>query len=230
MTDFLGPTERRLATRKQRLSEWSARALGDWEREKDQAGRILGGYRFDADGNREPVVHRTESSGQKAEGGDGMGYSDDQLAKARRTWPNQTAAEPRRAYGGSHAAARVSAEQEINWGNTKPSIPAGKGSTTQEWGKTLTGIALNSQERQGVLTDFKAAAQTELKFTRYIGQTLLNIAQTYDGFSTLYWCWTKAEIRSYGLKQALQKFMTDPRCAEAVQVMKDRDAKRAAKA
>lgn len=136
------------------------------------------------------------------------------------------AAEPRSGYG---YRARVSAEQETNWPGsmgTKPTPATPK--ELSEWGATLTGIGLNSEERNGLHTDFKAAARVDLKFTRYIGQTLLNVAQTNDGFATLWWCWTKADIRSDRLKQALQKIMTDPRCAAAVQMMKDRDAKRAA--
>jgi hypothetical protein len=135
----------------------------------------------------------------------------------------------RAGFGRPYAGARVSDEQRLNWGGAASPAPAQSDTGRVLWGQQRTGIQFRADENAGVPTPFRRAALLRLEFTKYKNLTLMDTAQTNDGFSMLWWLHTKATIRSQTLRDALQTFLADPRCADLVQMMQARDAKKASK-
>lgn len=184
-----GP-EHRLATRKARLAEWAAGALGDWGREKramsltDEVARLRSlGFHDLADKAMEAPV-----------GG-----------KNRAAKPSYQRC----------TRARIGQEQATNWGMAPTPAAAPKVFVPTKWGMRPTGICLNGAELMGP-SDFKYAAGYTLPFTRFKGKKLLDVAATFDGLAVLHWLNTKANVKSANLKKAVGVFLSDPRCADAV--------------
>lgn len=230
----LGPTERRLAARKRNLNAWSDGALEDWRAAKgrERAAAIEAQYPLDADGERVAVLYGKEEDGMPnftqrnfdRKHGEGK-YAETQ---ASMRGGQHRAAEPRSpAYG---VRAKVSAEQDINWGTAKPA-PAGPAVPDTS---VRTGVAYTSEEKaqlaHGLREGFIWASQFTIAFgKKCFGKSLMQAAETEQGLGWLVWAATVADIHNPKLRRALDLFMADARVAAAVQVMQDRDAKRAAK-
>lgn len=120
--------------------------------------------------------------------------------------------------------ARVSAEQEDNWGMSKPT-------PSRAPDLTSTGIVYDQREADGIahgvkLSLFVDAGEFPALFGRFNRQKLIDIIRTNDGFGWVWWAATKATISHPGFAKALQTIIADPRCAAAVKREQERDAKR----
>lgn len=128
-------------------------------------------------------------------------------------------------WGSRGIGARVSVEQEDNWGMSKPVTPSRAPDLTP------TGIEYDQRERDGLahgakLSPFVEAGEFPALFGRFNRQKLIDIIKTNDGFGWVWWAATKADISHPGFAKALQIIITDPRSAAAVKLQQERDAKR----
>lgn len=129
----------------------------------------------------------------------------------------------RRAHrGGYGPGAKVSAEQELNWGGAA-SAPRPKAEFNPS--VSTPGIALTPAEKMGAATGgtaFSKAANHMILFGRYKGQRIIDAAKTWDGLDFVCWLGFTAKVTTASFREALKTFLEDPRCAAAIEQVKAR--------